>query len=571
MKKSADEANNPANDPVDVAKGAAPGERGATRGATGDAAKAAAGKAAAGSTNGEAEAKPDDPWARAARPSASVQPEPPDLTVLQINRRAPPTLPLDVFGDRWAAWIRTGAKAACCPPDYVVAPLLTSTSALIGNSRWAQGTPGWIEPPAVDIASVGDSGDSKSPGGDILFKFVLPVIERRMLADFPGQLATWKVARQIAEAKEKLWQGQVTAALKKGNPTPPRPTDIDIGPEPQRPRLVQNDVTIEKVSYVLATAAPKGLLVHRDELAGFLLGMTSYNDAGRQFWLESYGGRPYKVERVKLPEPIIVPYLTCSIFGTIQAEKLSKWLGAEPDDGFASRFCWFWPEPIPFKLSTVACDTTFAIEALDLLRRLEMFAIAGELSPVFVPLVEAAWPALERFGQQIQNKQRMTTGLLRSAYGKARGLALRLALIIEHLWWAAGGSGLTSGPPTVISEAAFEAACRFVSEYTLPMAARVYGDAAADVPQRNAAMLARWIAERRHPAKERPTEVHVRTMQRQTKLPGLHSADDIHAACKELVEARWLLPGTRPGGNQRLRAAYPINPALWEALDASPH
>jgi hypothetical protein len=530
----------------------------------------AAQKPGAGPINGEDE---DDPWVKAAKPAPSAPPtghlEPPDLTVLKLNRRPPPVCPTDVFGSRWSGWIKVAAEAACSPTDYIVGPLLAVASALIGNARWAQGTKNWVEPPVLDIASVGDSGDAKSPGADILFRFVVPEIERRMIRDFPDQLAAWKVEKQIAETKEAIWQGEVTKALKKKELPPPRPTDIDIGPQPQLPRLVQNDITIEKVAYLLATAAPKGLLIHRDELAGFLMGMTAYNEAGRQFWLESFGGRKYKVERVKLPEPIIVPHLSCSIFGTIQPERLSKWLSKDPDDGFCARFLWLWPDPIPFELPTTACDMTFAIEALDLLRGLEMFALAGELSPIMVPLAEAAQPALRRFGRRIQNAQKMTSGLLRSAYGKARGLALRIALILEYMWWVAGGSGLTLGSPTVISEAAFEAACKFVEEYVLPMAARVYGDAAADVPQRNAALLAQWIAG--HPVKERPTEVHVRTMQRETRLPGLHSADDIHSACRELVDARWLVEPTRTGSKGRPRAAYGINPALWEALDANPH
>ena len=42
----------------------------------------------------------------------------------------------------------------------------------------------------------------------------------------------------------------------------------------------------------LAGAAPKGGRVVRDGLSGWLLGMNSYNDAGRAFWIEAYGGRP---------------------------------------------------------------------------------------------------------------------------------------------------------------------------------------------------------------------------------------------------------------------------------------
>src|SRR5205807_928758 len=41
----------------------------------------------------------------------------PELSVLRLNRRPPPTLPLEVFGQAWASWIETTASAAACPVD----------------------------------------------------------------------------------------------------------------------------------------------------------------------------------------------------------------------------------------------------------------------------------------------------------------------------------------------------------------------------------------------------------------------------------------------------------------------
>src|SRR5436190_105172 len=63
------------------------------------------------------------------------------------------------------------------------------------------------------------------------------------------------------------------------------------------PRLRQHDVTIEKVAELLAHAAPKGLLIVRDGLAGWIASMNSFNSGARAFWIEAYGGRPYRVER----------------------------------------------------------------------------------------------------------------------------------------------------------------------------------------------------------------------------------------------------------------------------------
>jgi hypothetical protein len=159
----------------------------------------------------------------------------------------------------------------------------------------------------------------------------------------------------------------------------------------------------------------------------------------------------------------------------------------------------------------------------------------------------------------MQERQRWAGGLMNSALGKARGLALRLSLVIEYLWWA-GKHGMAP-PPATISREAFAAAATLVADYLLPMAERTYGDAAAPARDRDAATLARWIA------KERPEEVHVRTLQRDVRLPGLVTAEAIHDAASVLVEAGWLSPPAAGGGQAgRPKAAYPVNPALWEAL-----
>ncbi|MBV9747823.1 MAG: DUF3987 domain-containing protein [Acetobacteraceae bacterium] len=104
----------------------------------------------------------------------------PDMSVTRLNRRTPPNLPVAVFGSLWRDWISTTAEAAACPPDYVGAPLLAAASAMIGNARWAQATPGWNEPPHLWVGVVGDSGTNKSPGADCIMRDVLPEIERRM-------------------------------------------------------------------------------------------------------------------------------------------------------------------------------------------------------------------------------------------------------------------------------------------------------------------------------------------------------------------------------------------------------
>ena len=479
-------------------------------------------------------------------PNSENEWETPDLAVMRLGRREPPPLPLDVFGPPWAAWITGVAEASACPPDYVATCLLAAASALIGHSRWVQATPGWREPPHLWLANVGDSGTGKSGGADALNRDILPVLEERMLGDFPERLAQWQAGAAADAARQETWLKDVKEATKNGNapPMPPRPEAAPHVPEP--PRLRQTDVTIERLGLILAEAAPKGIVVMRDEISGWLLALNQYNDSGRAFWIESYGGRPYRIERVKHPLPIVIPRLAVAVSGSIQPEKLSELFRAA-DDGLLARFLWAWPDSLEFRLSRRAPGVQFAVDALDRLRVLDLMPGDAETPPrpVYVPLAEAALPALEAFARDMQHRQEEAGGLMRSAYGKARGVAIRLALVLAYLRWAAENG--IAPPPAVIPEGVFLDACDLVAEYFMPMAERVYGDAAATPDQRRAATLARWIW------KTRPAVVHVRTLQRETRLPGLTSAEPIHAACAELIEVGSRLSTNWPATHKRPR------------------
>jgi hypothetical protein len=432
---------------------------------------------------------------------------------------------------------------------------------MIGNARWAAAAPGWSEPPHLWCAAVGDSGEGKSPGADVIYRRVLPPMEARMMSDFPERLQEHRRQAEVAKALHDKWRDEVRAAQKKGTPPPLPPEDAGDTPEPMAPRLVQNDVTIEKVAQLLAGASPKGLLMSRNELAGWLLGMNNYNDGARGFWLESYDGKPYRQDRMKHRHPIDVPHMVVAWYGGIQPPRLAQ-IMREADDGLLARFCYFWPDPIPFDLSTEAPNVSLAVDAFDRLRLLEMKAPAEPgmtAGPILVPLTDNARDLLRQFAREMQERKHEAGGLMVSALGKARGLALRLSLVLEFLWWAAK-DGMVP-PPTQIGEAAILAAATLVGEYLMPMAERVYGDAATTQRARNTATLAKWIV------KTKAKAVNVRNLQRAIRLPGLGEAHLIHEACGALIEAGWLTPppsgGATPG---RPRGTYEVRPELWEAL-----
>ena len=359
------------------------------------------------------------------------------MGVLRLRRRPPPALPLEVFGETWKQWLLDAAAAAACPVDYVVAPLLASVSTLIGNARWAQAWPGWSEPPHLWAVVVGDSGTGKSPGADCLMRDVLPTIERRMVGDYPDRLHEWQAAVEFDKIAKKRWKDEFREAQEKKKPLPPipKPTAPDIAPE--KPRLRQHDVTIEQTGAILATAAPKGVVMVRDEIAGWLMGMEAYNPAGRAFWLEAYGGRPYRVERRKHgAEPIEIERLAVAVYGGTQPERLSE-LATGPDDGLFSRILWLWPDPVPFRRGATTPNVDWAIEALDRLRELDL-APGNPPNPILMPLTARCTAVDGRIrrrdgGAPRSSRRIVAVGLRQGARRGATAVArARMALVLRE-------------------------------------------------------------------------------------------------------------------------------------------
>ena len=104
-------------------------------------------------------------------------------------------------------------------------------------------------------------------------------VEKPLRQAAQEQLEAWQAEAEVAKGVDTAWRESVKAAVKKFEPTPDRPTEADPGPEPHVMRLVINDSTIEKLARISA-AQPKGTLMLRDELTGFLDGMTRYAGGG---------------------------------------------------------------------------------------------------------------------------------------------------------------------------------------------------------------------------------------------------------------------------------------------------
>jgi Protein of unknown function (DUF3987) len=109
---------------------------------------------------------------------------------------------------------------------------------------------------------------------------------------------------------------------------------------PPQPQLVLQDTTIEAAQEVLKDS-PDGVLCLRDELSGWFGSMDKYSSArgaatDRAFWLQSYNGGPYTVNRIGRGSAVI-PNLSACILGGIQPEPIRKLAEDSADDGLLQR------------------------------------------------------------------------------------------------------------------------------------------------------------------------------------------------------------------------------------------
>ncbi len=214
----------------------------------------------------------------------------PDLSVLNEGRRPAPVLPLRVFGDIWGEWIARTAISKNAPPDYVAGSLLSAAASVIGNARWSSPWPGWREPCVIWGASIGKSGSGKSPANDPMADIVAD-IERGLAVDMDQKWIRHETRKEEAKAIRDKWKDEVKEAAKIGVAAPQIPDDAREPDKPVRPRIRIADATPESLADLLAVN-PKGLLFHRDELAGWFGAFDRYAGAGaeRAMWIEAFGG-----------------------------------------------------------------------------------------------------------------------------------------------------------------------------------------------------------------------------------------------------------------------------------------
>lgn len=392
--------------------------------------------------------------------------------------------------------------------------------------------PTWREPARLWVALIGAPSTKKSP---IIGAAVRP------LAQVDTKLFGEYVARQQA------YQALPSAERKQ------------IAPPPQK-RLRLQDTTVEAAQDVLKDS-PDGVLSVQDELSGWFGAMDKYAAgkgamADRGFWLQSYNGGAYALNRVSRGASLI-PNLSISVLGGIQPEPLRQIVGDSVDDGLIQRLLPVILRPADLDRDEPQDGSVDRYEGL--VKRLT------ELKPPRSANERDGYLIFDKEAQDVRNalaeKHRALTDVetvspkLAAHFGKYDGLFARLCV----LWHCIEHADKPEMPVAISGETARRVA-DFLHGYIAPSSVAFYtGVLRLSDDHEQLIELASYILS------QRLETVQHRDCQRGSRtLKGL-TQNQTRVLFEKLESFSWLEPIDPPKNSRTPRWA--VNPAVFELFE----
>ena len=251
-------------------------------------------------------------------------------------------------------WVEDVAERVQCPIDYPAAGVMVALGAVVGRQIgiWPKRRDDWFVVPNLWGAIIGRPGVMKTPALEEALR-PLRRLEAAARDEFEAAMQEHRADTLIAEASTKEGKKKIEAATRKGDMTAAREHAIAAAFEPEAPirrRYLTQDSTVEKLGELLRDN-PRGLLVFRDELVGWLRGLDREGqESGRAFYLEAWSGTGrFTYDRIGRGT-IEIEAATVSLLGGIQPGPLDAYLraatrGAAGDDGLMQRLqIVVWPD-----------------------------------------------------------------------------------------------------------------------------------------------------------------------------------------------------------------------------------
>jgi hypothetical protein len=332
--------------------------------------------------------------------------------------------PVDALPRGCQRFVMEGSEAIGCPPDLLALPVLATLSAGIGASRVVEIKRGWTEGASLFLGVVAPPGAKKTPAAKAATE---PVRERQ------GRLQReHRKKMEVYDQEMREWEVDKKLSYKDDKPAPRQPE------KPSMERVIADDTTVEALVGILEDN-PRGVLVDKDELTGWVRAMDQYKGgkgADRQHWLSIWSSKPVVVDRKsRAGEPVILTRPWVSLLGGIQPSMLKE-LGAAREDGLLDRFLFAYPAPRRTQLSRAEISPEGEREYSELYRKLADLKMVedeyGDLNPGVVRMSQDAWHLFKQHADTL-NAEAFDPGFparLQGVWSKLEGYLARLSLIL---------------------------------------------------------------------------------------------------------------------------------------------
>lgn len=247
-----------------------------------------------------------------------------------ITSSLPPVDPFDpeMLPEALRGYVFDVADRQQSVPDFVAVAALCGLAAMIGN-RVRVGpkqNDDWIEVPNLWGAIIGPPSAMKSPAMQSALGPVY-ALQDEMRRVWQATIEAGDIDDVLSSFDEKEAKKRAAKAIKDGDREAARSIlaglQKDDEDAPPCPRIVVNDATVEKLGELL-NENPRGLLLMRDELPGFLARMESEEYASeRAFYLEAFNGSGrFTYDRIGRGT-VHIANCTLSLIGGVQPSRIA--------------------------------------------------------------------------------------------------------------------------------------------------------------------------------------------------------------------------------------------------------
>ena len=491
----------------------------------------------------------------------------PDPEPIRTELKPVPSFDPELLPEALRAWVLDIAFRMKCPPEFPAVAAIVGLAAVVGRkvAIHPKARDNWRVVPNLWGVLIGRPSVLKSPAMAEALK-PLDRLEIDAKERYEKAKGLFAVDSEVATLNMTAAKSAATKALKDGLQDKAR--DLlrgaveDVPEEPVRQRFVTSDATIEKLGELL-NQNPNGLLLKRDELAGFLKNLDREDRSHeRPFYLEAFNGDGrFTVDRIGRGT-VDIESVTLSIIGTIQPGRLAAYVASalsmdSGDDGFIQRFqLAVYPD--------VLRDSSYRDQWPDKdakERAWEVFqALAGLATPIEEQSLNEPYAlrfdgdAQEMFREWLTDLERelFDSGLhpaMESHLAKYRSLGPSLALLFHLI----DGGGLSS-VGSVATARAF-AWCDLLRAH----AERIYATAIDQATVAAGSLLVK-IRDGKLENPFKVKEVH------QKGWTGLDTGESVKSALKVLIEAGHVREETATAGPNGGRPSvnYRVNPKTLE-------